>query len=113
VATKGKFELWLFAGTAAPTVDTDNVPFTPSDVELLDLVGIVRFDDTAAFVGEATVGAVGNAIYVGTHLGVANFAIPFRCGAGVTTLWGLLVVRNAYVPVADEVFTVTLHVNQE
>lgn len=113
VATKGKFELWLFAGAAAPAPDNDNAVFTPTDAELADLVAVIQLLDTNAFVGDATAGAGGNATYVGTHLTVPNFGIPFRCNAAVTSLFGLLVVRNAYVPVALEVFTLSLLIDQE
>ncbi len=103
-ATKGSFELWLF--NADPGADNDNAVFTPTDAEMLTLVGIIPF--TVAYVGDATSGAGGNCIYPSTPL-----SLPFVCGGSTTTLYGVLVVRNAYTPVSAEVFTATLRILQD
>jgi hypothetical protein len=60
-ATKGQFDLWLFH--TAPALDADNAAFTPTDAELANVVGILRFD--TGIDGDATSGAGGNAIYFG------------------------------------------------
>lgn len=114
-ATKISAELWLFAGAAAPTPDNDNVPFTPTDAELANLIGVIVFDGLTAgwvFVGDVTAGAGGNAVIIGrigpSGAGGHLLDLPYVCGPATTSLWGLLVVRNAYTPVSGEVFTVSL-----
>lgn len=104
-STKGIFELWLFAGSSAPTPDNDNAVFTPTDAELANLVAIIPLNVT--YVGDATSGAGGNVIYESPEM-----ARPFTCGGSVNDLFGLLVVRNAYTPVSAEVFTIILRVAQ-
>lgn len=114
VATKPDLELWIFAGAAPPTPDNDDAVFTPTDAELANLVGIIKFlTGTAWVVGDATAGANGNAIAQGTVLGNTFFRMPFRCGAATTSLWGMFVIRNAYVPTSAEIFTVLLAIKQE
>jgi hypothetical protein len=102
VATKGSFELWLF--TVAPTPDNDNAVFTPTDAELASCVGVYPL--ITNYVGDATAGAGGNAVYES-----AEKLRPFVCAT--TSLFGLLVVRNAYVPVSAEVFTLFLEILQD
>lgn len=103
-ATKPSLELWLF--TVAPAAVADNAAFAPTDAELENLVGVI--DLTSVRVGNATVGAGGNSV-----LPSAVSTLPFKCEAGSTTLYGVLVVRNAYTPVADEKFTVILNALQD
>jgi hypothetical protein len=105
-ATKGSFELWLF--TAAPALDNDNAAFTPTDAELVFLAGVIQF--STAFVGTATVGTDGNAIFMAER---TYLPISFECSPSGTSLYGVLVVRNAYTPIALETFTVLLKVIQD
>ncbi len=102
VAVKGSFELWLFDVTVTP--DNDNAVFTPTDAEMLTLVRVIPF--TLSYVGDATSGAGGNATYVGT----LSEPINFNSASG--NLFGVLVVRNAYIPVGQEIFTVQLLIEQ-
>lgn len=104
VATKGSFELWLFDTTFTP--DADNAVFTPTDAELLTCIGVIPM--TLSYVGDATSGINGNAVYMGT----IDRPIPFVCGASSRNLFGTIVVRNAYVPVSAETFDVRLFVDQ-
>ncbi len=101
VATKPDLELWLF--DTAVTMDNDNAVFTPTDAELLTCVGVVRFPTGSFLVGDATSGAGGNSL---CH--VSNLGVPVSAAQNITVLYGVLVVRNAYVPVSGEVFTVRL-----
>lgn len=102
VAVKGSFELWLFDTTVTP--DNDNAVFTPTDAEVLTCIGVIPF--TLSYVGDATVGSGGNCIYIGTLSEPINFT-------SVTgNLFGEIVVRNAYIPVAQEIFTVQLSIEQ-
>lgn len=102
VATKPDLELWLFDTTI--TMDNDNAVFTPTDAELLTLIGVIAFPVADFKVGDATVGAGGNAICEARNLG-----IPFNTAIADNDIYGVLVVRNAYVPVSGETFTVRLH----
>lgn len=101
VATKPDLELWLF--DTAMAMDNDNAAFTPTDAELLNLIGVVSFATGSFKAGDATSGAGGNAICEATNIG-----IPVNPAGSDTALYGVLVVRNAYVPVSGEVFTVRL-----
>lgn len=104
VATKPDLELWLFDTTVTP--DNDNAAFTPTDAELLTLVGVIPFPTASFKVGDATVGAGGNSV-----CSVADINIPFKTvGATNSSLYGVLVVRNAYVPVSAESFSFRLKV---
>lgn len=102
-ATKLDAELWLFDTTVA--MDNDNAAFTPTDAELATCLGVIEFDGTTAFVGDATVGADGNCI-----IQASNLAIPIRAVAAQNAIFGILVARNGYTPVASESFTIRLHV---
>ncbi len=99
-ATKGQFEVWLF--NASYTQDQDNAVFTPTDAECATLVAVVPLN--TSYVGDATAGTGGNAVYFS---GAINQY--FSCAAASTTLYGALVVRNAYTPIAVEVFTIQLN----
>lgn len=100
VATKPDLELWLFDTTI--TMDNDNAAFTPTDAEMLTLVAVVPFLTADFKVGDATSGAGGNSVCESKNLG-----IPINPAAS-DDLYGVLVARNAYVPVSGEVFTVRL-----
>lgn len=101
VATKPDLELWLFDTTV--TMDNDNAVFTPTDAELLTLIGVIPFPVGDFKVGDATVGAGGNSICEAKNLG-----LPFNAAISGNDIFGILVVRNAYVPVSDEAFAVRL-----
>jgi hypothetical protein len=99
-ATKLDAELWLFCQDIAEVAD--NGAFAPTDAEMLTLVGIIDFPFTAWKVGNATSGAGGNAVCE-----IRNLDFPIaRSKDG--RLYGQLVARNAYTPVASEIFTVEL-----
>lgn len=96
--TKLDGELWLFDTTVA--LDNDNAAFTPTDAELATLLGVVALG--TPFVGDATSGAGGNAVYV------KSVSIPVETKAADNAIYGVLVARNAYVPVSAESFTIRL-----
>lgn len=104
VATKPDLELWVFDTDIAEVAD--NGAFAPTDAELLTLIGVVSFPTGDFLVGTATAGAGGNAVCL-----VENIGIAFQ--AASTSLYGQLVMRNAYVPVSGEVFTVDLLITQD
>jgi hypothetical protein len=99
-------DLFLFDTTVA--MQGDNVAFAPSDAELVTCVGVVSFTGASCKVGTVTSGAGGNAIYPNSVSGV----LPFTCIGGGTTLYGKFVARNAFIPVANEVFTFRLVIDQ-
>jgi hypothetical protein len=102
VGTKPDLELWLFDADLTD-LDADNAPWTPSDAQLATLVGIIPFPTASFKVGDATAGAGGNSACVQSNV---------RIAAKANTLYGVLVVRNAYVPVSGEQFTIRLGVVQ-
>lgn len=101
VATKPDLQLWLFDRTVV--MDNDNAAFTPSDAEMLTLLHIIAFPTGAFVVGDAGAGAAGNAVCNAQALW-----LPIRTAVGDNAIYGILVARNAYVPVSAEVFTVRL-----
>lgn len=96
-------ELWLFDTTV--TADADNAAFTPTDAELATLVGIIDFSTTTWKTGTATAGVNGNMVCVADNLG-----IPFNTISNQNSIYGVLVVRNAYIPISGEIFTVRLQI---
>jgi len=101
VATAPVLELWLF--DTAVTMDNDNAAFTPTDAELATLVTVVSFPAASYKIGDATAGVGGN------HVCEATLDVPFTTvGANVNALYGVLVARNAYVPISGEIFTLQL-----
>ena len=103
VGTSPDLQLWLFDSTVAAIAD--NAAFTPTDTEMATLVGIVEFPTADWKIGNATAGAGGNAVCVAD-----NVSLPFNTKKGTSKLYGVLVVRNAYVPVSGEIFTLRLQV---
>jgi len=101
-------ELWIFRGTAAPAPNNDNAAFAPGTAQLANLVGIVPFSTSYNGAGTAGSGTAGNRVWV-----AANLNIPYDTTNNNGTIWGRAVVRNAYVPVASEVFAFTLGALQD
>ena len=69
-------------------------------------MGVVSL--TLTYVGDATSGAGGNAIYQATDID-----FDFQTATNSRDLYGILIVRNAYTPVSAEAFTFTLDGYQE
>jgi hypothetical protein len=103
--TKGEFELWLF-DTINTAHEADNAAFSPTDNDMVRLAAILDF--TTVF--EATAGAGGNVAYMAER---TFLPISFKCVAASRNLFATLVVRNAYTPIAFEVFTFRLNVEQD
>jgi hypothetical protein len=104
-ATLGQFELYLFA--VAPTPRNDNAAIAISDTDLVNLIALINFA-SSGFITNAGAGAAGNVLFEKQGLN-----IPFRCASGDRNLYGLLVVRNGYTPVAQEKFTLQLGIVQD
>jgi len=103
VATKPDLELWLFDTTVA--MDNDNAAFTPTDAELATLIGVIAFPTASFKVGDATGGASGNSV-----CDIQDINLPFNTVPASNKIYGILVVRNAYVPVSGESFTVRIKI---
>src|SRR5881409_1389682 len=91
-ATKVDLELWLFSADITD-LDADNAAWTPTDAQLATLIGIIAFPVANFKPGDATAGAGGNAACIAANVGIA---------IKHDTLYGVLVVRNAYTPVSAE-----------
>lgn len=101
-ATKPDLELWLFS--EAPAAQNDNAPFAVTDAELAKLVGIVTIPVASFKVANTGAAAVGNVV-----CDVLNLSMPICTPAGSKgVLYGVVIVRNAYAPVALEEFTFIL-----
>jgi hypothetical protein len=98
-ALKLEAELWLFHTDIVEVAD--NAAFAPTDAEMLTLIGIIDFPALYWRAGTATAGANGNAVCE-----TRNIDLPVECRSG--RIYGQLVVRNAYIPVASEIFVVDL-----
>jgi hypothetical protein len=89
-------ELWVFRDTVTAINDQD--PFAPSDADCLKWLHTFHF--TESYAGS------GNKVWQ-----AGPCSVPFS--AVGTSLYGLLVVRNAYVAVANEVLTFGLGILQD
>lgn len=105
-ALKGQFECWLFSAALA-TYDADNTAFTPTAADMVNLIGVLEF--LIPFVGDATAGIVGEVMY---HAERTYLPLMFEPAALDDDLFGVIVVRNAYVPLNSQLFTVVLKIDQ-
>jgi hypothetical protein len=101
-ALKPEFELYLF--DTAPAMQNDNAAWAPSDAELDKCLGYIAF----ASGGWRTGTSSGNGL-----IDIDALAKSYQCAPASTSLFGVLVARNAYVPASGEKFTVRLHVIQD
>lgn len=102
-ATKPWLELYLF--DTAPTMQNDNAAWAPSDAELEKCLGVIVFDGTATNAFKTT--SNGGLVASGA------VSLSMQCASGSSTLYGILVARNAYVPASGEKFVVRLSVIQD
>jgi hypothetical protein len=101
--TKPDLQLFLFDTPIAAVVD--NAAFAPTDAEMRALVGIIAFPTAAWVQGLSGADAAGNSVCDAQALW-----IPFNCTPNVNSLYGVLVMRNAYAPVSAEQLDVRLTV---
>jgi hypothetical protein len=99
-ATKLDADLLLFSSSV--TAAADNAAFVPTDAQMETLVGVISFPTASGKAGHAGAAAAGNAFCSVANLGIA----------APTELYGVLIARNAYAPVADEKITINLGVIQ-
>jgi hypothetical protein len=98
---KPDIDLHLFKSSIG--MDDDNGGWTPTDAEMEDLLCVIPFYG-AAFANSTN----GN----GSIEAVLDGAKLMQCGAATTTIYGVAVARNAYVPVSGEKFTFKLGILQ-
>lgn len=98
---KPAFQLWLF-NTAPTTTINDAQTWNPSATELntYNVPGFPVLVSNPAY-GSST----------GGNLTISGLNIPFKCGGSTTSLYGVLVILNAYVPVSSEAIQVTLGIS--
>jgi hypothetical protein len=101
VATKLAADLVLFRGDITIAV-ADNAAFTLSDADSQKVCAIVPFATTDGHGIDTTSGAGGNSVSQVSSLNV--LADTDQNGK----LYGVLLARNAYVPVSDEKFMLEL-----
>ena len=105
VATKPDLELWLFRTDIAAVAD--QTQFAPTDAEANTIIGVIPFP--VASWRQAS----GSGVNSMCEWAPPTLGLPFRLGTPVTpSIFGQLVIRNAYVPVSAETFQVELMVQQ-
>lgn len=100
--TNADFDLLLFDTSPAVAGFDDNAALAITDAEFANCVGRVAFTGSSDGVSVVT-----GDLYV-----KQNLYIPFVVGT-TNALYGVLVARAAYTPASGEVFTVTLHIDQD
>lgn len=109
--TKPDLELWLFGND--PTEVADNAAFAPTDAETISRIGIIKFPVANWIVGNAGAAGAGNAGCDSMNLGLLMRLNATPINQDALGLYGVLVVRNAYAPIASEEFTVDLLVYRD
>jgi hypothetical protein len=95
--TKPTWDLFLF--DTAPTIDNDNSPFTPTDAEILNCVGVITFG--APIIGDVS-GTGTNMVYQSAPM------LSYVCAAANTALYGVLVARNTITPTSADTYNIRL-----
>lgn len=95
--TRPVYDLFLYR--VAPTIDNDNATFTPTDSEARECIGVVPL--SVGVPGDTT-GATTNSIYT------AQVELAYVCDASSTSLYGVLVARNAVTPTSADTYYVDL-----
>lgn len=97
-------DLQLYLYDTTPPMQADNAAFAATNDQIRSLICIIAFPVASMVVTNTGVGAAGNII-----CNVQGLVIPFTTVNG-SNIYGHLVVRNAYVPVASTYFQVRLNV---
>lgn len=103
-ATPADLELWIF--DTAPGTDNDNGAFAPTDGQMDTALAVIPLG--TGFPGDPTAGTNGNRLYY-----VGGLALPFVCTGSSTSLYARLMTRNAYTPIAVEVWSFRLVLLQD
>lgn len=97
-------DLQLYLYYDPPTMQADNAAFAASVAQTQSLAACIAFPVASMVVTNAGSGASGNII-----CNAQGLVIPINCSRS-TNLYGHLVVRNAYLPVAITTFFIRLDV---
>lgn len=98
-------DLQLYLYDSPFTLQGDNVAFAASADQITRLIAIIAFPVGSMVVTNAGVGIAGNVV-----CNAQGLVIPFNTTNSDTSLYGHLVVRNAYIPVAVTPFTIRIQV---
>ena len=99
VATAPNIDLLLFDATFATAAD--NAAFAPTDANMLTYIGKVNFN---SWVSYSTTASASD--------GTVATPFAFAPASGTQLIYGVAVLKNAYVPVSGEVFSFSLDVDQ-
>ncbi|MES2180728.1 MAG: hypothetical protein V4493_01340 [Pseudomonadota bacterium] len=91
-STKPDIDLHIF--DTAPTMQNDNVAWSPSDAERLRELCVLTFSG-GNFKSSSNNGSISTGV----------LSLPYLCVSGSQNLYAIAVVRNAYTPTSGEVFT--------
>ena len=97
-------DLQLFLYSAPPPMQADNAAFAATNDQLNTLIACIAFPVAGFVVTNAGSGAAGNCM-----CNAQGLVIPFNVPEN-RTIYGHLVVQNAYIPVAVTQFTIRLNV---
>jgi hypothetical protein len=97
--TKPDLQLWLFSAALASN-PADNAAFAPTDNDMLNFIGRIDFPTANFKAANAGAAGAGNSACIAS---VATLPVP-------GTVYGYLVVQNAYAPISAEVIQVNLNV---
>ena len=84
----------VFDTTVVVTGFKDNLIIAITDAEWQTCVGIVRF-----------AAADGATVVTGDIWNKTNLDLSYKCAAGSTSLFGVMIARAGYTPASGEVFT--------
>lgn len=101
-ATNIQVDLLLF--DTPQIVAVDNAAYAPVQPDIQNLIAVLSFD------GVANYKAMGAASGV---IPLTGLTLPFKCADGLTSLHGVLVVRNGYTPAARDSTTIKLGILQD
>lgn len=98
VATELDCDLLIF--DTSITMSNDNAAFSPSDSDAEKALAVIQFRANTH----------GSKLGLNTVYDAGAISRSVKCAAGSTSLYGVLVARNGYVPANAEVFRVRLGV---
>lgn len=111
VATGPDIDLMLFS--VIPGTDADNAQATITDAEMANLIGVINFATGSWKPGTNTSGAGGNQAQFVKDVNIP-IKLPILGGSDFTSsIFGFPILRNAYVPVAQEIYTCQLYIRQD
>lgn len=112
VATGPDIDLMLFHTDVGE--DADNAAASITDAEMATLIGVINFATGSWKPGTATAGAGGNQAQFVKDINLPiKLPISVTDGNHVSSIFGFPIMRNAYVPVEDEIFTFQLYIRQD